>query len=497
MIVSRLLPIIFFVWGLAFSLLIPADHELNAHIDRIKANGDCPEIALLSKPYEADLIHEILLRKGNIDGYLGAAIAPYLSQIVESKNGNLNLLTVNMKISALGHIGSNQDTAHARGIIGLAYKTGRFSLVGRVSGDLSNGVNLPDNIERRYKRNYPADMPESYLSYTGDHFSFLAGRNSYSFGSAQSGSLLLGNHGPSLNGFFTEYKKGFFKIEALSAKLNPVGDTSRWFSAMKLAFSVNKYFNIAFMQSVIYSGVGRSFEPAYTIPAFVYYFSQFQGMESNKRDNIFLGMEAEYRINGGRIYGEFLADDFQVDMDSSSRSTQNAIAFLLGCSFAERNRRPHLAVEFVRINSYVYKHMGGLSTNYRLNSYGGTLGHPLGPDAEALYLFADKSVAYGTTMGIEGSLMRLGALNNLALEWDGYGKADQPIPSNPVTTRYTLCAVVKKRFLNRLNIALKTGCVSVRVEGASENIDPFVRINGGWEVFHTISFKDRSYLWEK
>jgi hypothetical protein len=502
---EKILLLLLLAVSAAHSSMVFSSPELCNETDKLRATGRYPELFMWIQPYPTDSIVALVKkeRKWNMSSAELAAIYNIEKMVARlANNENISrdstdimqriYLSTRMELSYTGE--GKCDTIHTRGIVGAEYTFGKFVFVNKASVDAGNGGTRFDHITRKYKGDIAADMPEAYLAYRGKTFSLLAGRNRYSYGIGRSGSLLLGNHGPSLNGIVTSASIGFLKGDAMAVQLEPYNGVNRWFSAMRVGINISNSFSVALMQSVVYAGAGRRFELGYALPSFLYYFTQYNDLHTNETDNIFLGMQAEYRFNGGRAYGEILADDFQVDNDSVSRGVQNAVAFMFGVSIGETLLRPSICAEYVRINSYVYKHMGGIPTHYMLNMNGGTLGHPLGPDAEALYLYGNKTLSSYISAGAEFAFKRLGSLNDPAGEWDAYGKASQPIPMSPVEKRYHAAMVVNAIPFSSVWLECGLGVQFVESRNNDTDFSPMYRIRSVINLGKTINFKQKQFI---
>lgn len=418
-----------------FSQSIPLDHPVYEPLNRLAAEGLLPALSGHSLPYRRDAV---LLALRHVDTLrcsgrqrLDCEEALTLLQPPVLGTGE-NRLLIDLHLSGTaGYL----DTAayQTRGLLGVAYVFGRFTLANRVSADYSSEERRFDHLDRQFKKSVPTDMPQAYLMYTGDHFGLSLGRDKVKWGPGRFGNLLLSDHQPALNRVFAWAELGFLKGYAVAAKLAPAGSISRHFAASRLVVNVTEKLTLALNQSIVYAGLHRNTELFYAVPSFIYYFSQFGFTSLNETENVFVGADGERRFaKNARAYFEFLADDFQVDRDISSRTTQNGVAFLMGLDFPESGSRPGLGAEFTHVNSYVYKHMGGLQTGYWANLHGGVLGHALGPDAQQLNLWADHRFSRYFKGAMHYCLTRRGDLNDVYAVWDAYHKADDPIPHGVV-----------------------------------------------------------------
>jgi hypothetical protein len=425
----------------AYAYFLPLDHPAYEPLDFLAGQGLLPALNGNTKPYEAEKAAAALAvldtsRLTRLQKYYWQQASDYLGLFSAPRKDNALLLEMYLH-------GSNDyfDTASHlfRGCGGVTYSYGRFTLSNRVSADLTDQKLRFDHLDRQFKSDIPSDMPQAYLSYSGGHFGLLAGRNALKWGPGKFGNLILGDHQPSMNMLSGWGRIGFLNGYTVSAKLGAMGDTNRYFSATRLVISVSRDISLALNQSVVYSGLKRGPELYYILPSYIYYFSQFGFSGGNETENAFVGADGEWRIrNKVRLYFEFLADDFQVDRDPVSQGTQNALAWLAGAECPALFTNGGGGVEYARINSYVYKHLGGRATHYIANLHGGVIGDALGPDAEELDLWADARVTQHLKGRLHYALVRQGDLNDVDGAWDAYGKAGAAIPHGKVQNTNSL-----------------------------------------------------------
>ena len=130
-------------------------------------------------------------------------------------------------------------------------------------------------------------------------------------------------------------------------------------------------------------------EPAYVNPIIFY---RAVERDLGSPDNVLLGADASWTtpLRGLQVYGQFMIDEFVVD-EIFTDSWRNKYGLLLG---ARLDGLPletlalgelSLAFEYARLRPYLYTHRDP-STSY--THYNDLLGHPAGPNAEDLALFA-------------------------------------------------------------------------------------------------------------
>jgi len=433
---------LFALKGFAAPLFIPLDHPVYASLYRLQDQGFLPQLDRSALPWTTDRVLELLTQIDtvNLNRISRIALSESAHYLKEWKSDEKEYgLQLNTHLSASGWQKKDTTGYHNRGYLGAAFTYGRFFLVNRIYADVTTEKNRFDHLERQFKKTMPTDVPEAYVAFAGHHSGIVLGRNEWRLGPGRSGGLMLSDHQPPMTGLMAWTGLGFLEGRMLSAKLNPLEGEQRYFSASRVSFRIIPSLILSLSQSVVYADTNRSFEPYYVIPSFIYYFSQFAFTRRNGTENVFVGADIDFRLPGVcRAYAEFLADDFQVDDDSISRGVQNAIGYLIGVSTPEAQTRPAVEVEWVHLNSNVYKHLGGLSTHYLANLHGGILGHPLGPDAEALLLSLSQQLLKLFRLRLDYELVRRGELNDARLPWDGFGKSGDPVPFGRIETTHSL-----------------------------------------------------------
>lgn len=456
----------FFLFQSSVAYFLPLDHPAYEALDYLAGNNLLPMLSGNAKPYQVESVLTALqtmdtLRLNAVQKtYLDEAEA-FLKPFHNTERDNKLLLEMYLKGES--DLSGGNETYRLRLCGGAAYSLGRFTLADRVCADLTDQKNRFDYLERQFKANLPSDMPQAYLAYCGDRFGLLLGRNAFEWGPAKFGHLFLGSHQPSLNAFSGWAHIGFLDGYTLSAKLNSLQGYNRYLSASRVVLKITSSLNLALNQSVVYSGEKRGFEAYYLLPSYIYYFSQFGFTDSNSTENTFVGADAEWRVPGKyHLYFEFLADDFQVDRDSVSSNTQNSTAWTLGAELFHLGPGMDFGAEFTHINSYVYKHMGGLPTHYISNTQGGVIGHPLGPDAEVLYLWTDYRIKRYIQTRLLYSLERKGDLNDILGAWNAWNKASESVPHGIIENTQTLSLELCLKGWKGLNVAADIGYQWIR-----------------------------------
>lgn len=241
-------------------------------------------------------------------------------------------------------------------------------------------------------RNNPGfvyDTDRMAACYTpNDRFKFGFGKDRHNWGPLELGGLLLSDYNEGFVAFYQQYRLGPFVLRGLATQLNSEkidgSAAQRYFSAARFEWNKSTY-GFAVGQSMLYWGVGRSFELPYLLPFYIYHYGQMSEKRGygNKGQNSKGSIDGYYKIYKlpVEIYGELLVDDFQGHSDSVSQSNQNTIAWMAGLRLKDAG--PWYGfVEGGKLSTYTYNHKD-LPKRYIINE--NFIGSPLGPDQEILW----------------------------------------------------------------------------------------------------------------
>lgn len=218
------------------------------------------------------------------------------------------------------------------------------------------------------------------------------GRQAHKWGPSLSGSLLLSGSA-SLDGIALSAEIGPFRYVQLAAARDVA--RGRWLLAHRIEGQVAPGVEVGVSEAVAVSG-GFRLQPYYLIPGCPYFLAQHLNMQDARSQdwwsNVLAAVDASVAVTPGiRLYGEFMADDFPW-----ASSARGRVPYMVGGLAGVQLDVPsglepyRAAIEYVRINNYVYSHKNPENT-YAVAD-GRLIGHPLGPDADALYLFVSRPV---------------------------------------------------------------------------------------------------------
>ena len=251
-------------------------------------------------------------------------------------------------------------------------------------------------VGRPWKGRVMGVTDPAYILYQSTRWRFLAGRERMEWGPGEHGGLLLSSYGPPLDQLKAEARFSRFQGTAFTAVLDefdvtdPNGDStvraSRYLAGHRLAWRPCHSIEVAVSEVIVYGGENRRPEIRYLVPVFFFYGEQWN---SGSDDNPFWSIDLSwYPRSGLRLYGEYLVDDFQYDPDAEP----NEIGFMVGGEMADPLGLGGsvLGLEYARINRWTYGQ--AVPWNRYLN-HGLCMGHPLGPDADGLWVRWSHQIA--------------------------------------------------------------------------------------------------------
>lgn len=222
------------------------------------------------------------------------------------------------------------------------------------------------------------------------HTDITVGRQLIRWGPGVSGSLLLSGYAP-LDGLTLEADLGRFRYVQVQAARDAAA--GRWLLAHRIEGHIAPGVLAGISEAVAVSG-GFRLQLCHLIPGFPYYLAQHLILHDDRSQdrwtNILLGVDAIVTLTkDARAYAEVMADDFPAAPSAWGR-VPRMVGGLIGVRLdAPFGCEGYQAVaEYVRIHNYVYSHKN--PDNTYIIADGRLIGHPLGPDADALYLFVKR-----------------------------------------------------------------------------------------------------------
>ncbi|MFQ6040041.1 MAG: capsule assembly Wzi family protein [Candidatus Poribacteria bacterium] len=241
-----------------------------------------------------------------------------------------------------------------------------------------------------WRANYVADFTRVYLGFSVSTFDVQIGRDKIFWGPGYRGALGISDNSPPFDLILLRGDFGPVRGYSFAAVLDKMWSekhkylANRYLSGHRLDWQVNDRLELGLSEIILYGGDARDIEWQYVNPILPYYASQYNSKldDSTLFDNntMFVSDFAFKPVDGVRIYGEALIDDFQYE-----NHDPNAIGLLAGFYLSNLKKYPNLGIraEYVRINRWAYTH---LVTENQYTHFGSIIGHWLGTDADDLYL---------------------------------------------------------------------------------------------------------------
>ncbi len=238
------------------------------------------------------------------------------------------------------------------------------------------------------------------------------GRQRIRWGPGVTGRLLLSDRAP-LDGL--TFQLGLDKIHYTQIHAARDFSLGKWLLAHRLEGRVLPNLKIGISEAIVVSG-GFRMRFVHLIPAFPYYLIQHLTIKGDREQdrwtNALLSVDASVNLGDDILaYTELMADDFPWALSAKGRIPY-MVGGLVGISLLKplsssvakhsgptqpgnlkgqsrrENDKPEtycrLSTEYVRINNYVYSHKN--PDNAYLTKDGKLIGHPLGPDADGIYM---------------------------------------------------------------------------------------------------------------
>ena len=249
-------------------------------------------------------------------------------------------------------------------------------------------------------------------------------------------------------------------------------DSNRTLIGQRLNIQATPRLRMAISETAILSGDPSPFFywpfpglPLYALQHVLYH----QDVRPGNDANVNLGLDfsltlgeapegSNERAHRTEIYGEILIDDAQ--STRSSRSwIPDFIGALVGFDMYRRigTWQVTLNGEYARISNYVYSHRVP-NNNYIYHGVG--LGHPLGPDADAIFLTLTARPSPRTSIEIKRTFERRGE-GHIGLPWSHELGSDGIFLSGVVERRSKCALSLTQEFAKSLSLSASLEMVSV------------------------------------
>jgi hypothetical protein len=260
-------------------------------------------------------------------------------------------------------------------------------------------------------------------------FSLQVGRDYIRWGPGYQGSLMLSDNSPAFDmlrysGIIDLNDSGesmakinFTKFFSL---LDTLDEQNRYFSGQRLEYKPFNNLTLGLSETVIISedsGI-LFYNPIPFIPPY-YATWWIAGMFEPQEVNCNVALDAEINLTQKiKLYGEWMADDFIFYPDVNP--FPNRTGFLAGAYFADPlgSSNTDFRIEYTHINNYFYFPRHSWQDYLYQGEY---IGHPLGPDADQLYLELTHHLSDRLNLSLSYNQER-----------HGEGQIGIPLPSDPV-----------------------------------------------------------------
>lgn len=432
---------------LLFCLLtytIPFDSPLIDHIEYLQTRGliDIPAI----RPYEMgwliSQIDELLLndeKLNKIDKKIVASFSPFLLK----KEG----------FSTLVHTqGSYQASPE------LYYGIFDYRLGGRLANNVeySQAMRIRraseiDSFGARAWHDFQVYLNEGYVKFRVGKMTFDIGRRNLLLGPGDDNSLLFSLDPQGYDGFLLSIPLrhldfyGFFSILDASQE--------RYYSVHRIGVNITRFLKLGYSEALLFA---QSVEPLFVNFFFPWGVSQWARPYFDA--NVMLCFDGQLSMCNSIIYGEFLIDDYQVDVDDPY---PNKTAYKVGIKSVLLNNF-FVKMNYTSVDKWLYTHEMPINTYARTGYFylpdsGHPLGFPLGNDVDKLSF----SVTYMNTSGLyphlemhyvrkgEGSIF-------LPYEEEG-GPLNPPFPSGVVEKKFEITIGVNYQLKHNFYIQTNVG----------------------------------------
>lgn len=236
---------------------------------------------------------------------------------------------------------------------------------------------------------YAADFKRVYLRFPVSKIDVLIGRDQIFWGTGNRGAVGISDNSPPFDLILLTGRFGRVKGTAFTAQLDQMWHdqdgpmrrylANRYLAGHRLDWQVNDRIEVGISELILYGGNARDVEWQYLNPILPYYASQYN---ADTDDNVMFLFEGAIRpIDGARLYGEWLIDDFQY----ADTNDPNAVAWLAGveCNGLLASKKLSVRSEYARVNRWAYTH---LVQENQFTHFGSFIGHRIGTDADTFYL---------------------------------------------------------------------------------------------------------------
>lgn len=321
--------------------------------------------------------------------------------------------TNNIFISALGHLGYNNRLKpdskpnakifdagfEMRGTLFEKLGYNFYVLKGGMTGDtvlaelmlpeLRSNFKYLENIEN--VRSY--DFAKGYLKYyfepsEGMGISAQFGREKVKLGYGYSNSLIFSGNAPDMDFLKLSFKYGIINYYSFfGSGVGPFNadrseNYTKYFSSNRLMLSFENLFDIGIGETIISTD---RLDMGYLNPVIFYKFVE-HSLQDRDNGTIYFDIQTHF-LKDLEFQGTFFLDENILSNLSDMSKSSNKTAYQLGFYWYSPVSIDNLSLifEYTKIRPYVYTHF---STKNNYTSFGQIIGHPVGPNADQVYVEA-------------------------------------------------------------------------------------------------------------
>lgn len=276
---------------------------------------------------------------------------------------------------------------------------------------------------------FQVQVKQAYITLKTKPFNLQVGRDYMKWGPGYLSSIMLSDNSPAfnmikysgtldLNDLGGDYGKlHFTKFFSL---LDPLDRQKRYFLGQRLEYKPVMPLALGLSETVIISQDSSPlfFNPLPFIPPY-YATWWIANMLSPQEVNCNVGLDVELNFHPGiKLYGEWMADD--IIFFPEENPYPNRWGFLTGAYFADPlgGGNTDFRIEYTHINNYVYFPTHSWQNYLYQDEY---IGHPLGPDADQLYLELTHHLSDKFNLSLSYNYER-----------HGEGQVGIPLPPDPI-----------------------------------------------------------------
>ena len=262
------------------------------------------------------------------------------------------------------------------------------------------------NVKRGYVQ---LNIPLSGARKSDVSLNLVAGRDWVFWGASPFTSVGISDNSPPFDQVRLTGDFGKFKATAFTAQLDSTWNdenirylAKRYLSGHRLDYQHNDRLEIGIAEWVLYGGDAQTLEFKYANPVTFYYALQYNAKAD---DNVMFAFDIAIRpVDGVRLYGEWLIDDFQYVPGARD---PHAVAWLCGAEWYPQKlaRRLGIHTEYARVNRWAYTH---LVPDNQFTHFGEMIGHPIGTDSDTLTMRADYQFTVSTEAAFAARISRNG-----------------------------------------------------------------------------------------